>query len=31
MVLRVLEDRDQVVTLWRSLDSTCLQVAPGDF
>jgi hypothetical protein len=30
-VLCVLEDRDQVVKLWRSLDLTCLQVAPGDF
>jgi hypothetical protein len=30
-VLCVLEDRDQVVKLWRSLGLTCLQVAPGDF
>lgn len=30
-VLCVLEDRNQVVYLWRSLDLTCLQVAPGDF
>jgi len=30
-VLCVLEDRNQVVDLWRSLDLTCLQVAPGDF
>lgn len=27
----VLDDRDQVVTLWRSMGLTCLQVAPGDF
>lgn len=27
----VLDDRDQVVELWRSLGLTCLQVAPGDF
>lgn len=26
-----LDDRDQVVELWRSLGLTCLQVAPGDF
>lgn len=30
-LLCVLEDRNQVVDLWRSLDLTCLQVAPGDF
>ena len=30
-VLCVLEDREQVVKLWRSLEPTCLQVAPGDF
>ena len=30
-ILCVLEDRNQVVDLWRSLDLTCLQVAPGDF
>jgi hydroxymethylpyrimidine pyrophosphatase-like HAD family hydrolase len=30
-VLCVLDDRTQVVRLWRSLDLTCLQVAPGDF
>lgn len=30
-VLCVLDDRDQVVRLWRSLGLTCLQVAPGDF
>lgn len=27
----VLDDRDQVVELWRSLGLTCLQVAEGDF
>jgi predicted kinase len=27
----VLDDRDQVVNMWRSLGLTCLQVAPGDF
>lgn len=27
----VLDDRNQVVELWRSLGLTCLQVAPGDF
>jgi predicted kinase len=27
----VLDDRDQVVEMWRSLGLTCLQVAPGDF
>ncbi len=30
-VLFVLDDRDQVVELWRSLGLTCLQVAYGDF
>lgn len=30
-VLFVLDDRDQVVELWRSLGLTCLQVAEGDF
>ncbi len=30
-VLFVLDDRNQVVNLWRSLGLTCLQVAPGDF
>lgn len=30
-VLFVVDDRDQVVNLWRSLGLTCLQVAPGDF
>jgi hypothetical protein len=27
----VLEDRTQVVEMWRTLGLTCLQVAPGDF
>jgi len=27
----VLDDRDQVVDMWRSMGITCLQVAPGDF
>ena len=30
-VLFVLDDRDQVVQLWRSLGLTCLQVAEGNF
>ena len=30
-VLFVLEDRNQVVEMWRSEGLTCLQVAPGDF
>jgi len=30
-ILCVLDDRDQVVSMWRSLGFTCLQVAPGDF
>ncbi|MGC4175724.1 polynucleotide kinase [Demequina sp.] len=30
-VLCVLDDRDQVVAMWRSLGITCLQVAPGNF
>ncbi len=30
-VLFVLEDRDQVVKMWRELGLTCLQVAYGDF
>lgn len=30
-ILFVLDDRDQVVELWRSIGLTCLQVAPGDF
>ena len=27
----VLDDRNQVVEMWRSLGLTCLQVADGDF
>jgi hypothetical protein len=27
----VIDDRDQVVAMWRSIGLTCLQVAPGDF
>jgi hypothetical protein len=27
----VLDDRNQVVEMWRSIGLTCLQVAPGDF
>lgn len=27
----VLDDRDQVVEMWRRMGLTCLQVAPGDF
>jgi len=27
----VLDDRDQVVRMWRALGLTCVQVAPGDF
>lgn len=27
----VLDDRDQVVEMWRSIGLTCLQVAPGNF
>lgn len=27
----VLDDRDQVVDMWRAMGLTCLQVAPGDF
>lgn len=27
----VVDDRDQVVEMWRALGLTCLQVAPGDF
>jgi predicted kinase len=27
----VLDDRDQVVKMWREMGLTCLQVAPGDF
>jgi hypothetical protein len=30
-VLFVLDDRNQVVEMWRGLGLTCLQVAPGDF
>jgi predicted kinase len=30
-VLAVIDDRTQVVTMWRSLGLTCLQVANGDF
>jgi hypothetical protein len=30
-VLCVLDDRDQVVRMWRQLGLTCLQVAPGNF
>lgn len=30
-VLGVLDDRDQVVAMWRSIGLTCLQVAPGAF
>jgi hypothetical protein len=30
-VLFVLEDRDQVVRMWREINLTCLQVAYGDF
>jgi len=30
-VLFCLDDRNQVVDLWRSLGLTCFQVAPGDF
>lgn len=30
-VLLAIDDRDQVVTLWRRLGITCLQVADGDF
>ena len=30
-VLCVLDDRDQVVRMWRALGLVCLQVAPGDF
>lgn len=29
--LFVLDDRDQVVDMWRSLGLTCFQVAPGNF
>lgn len=30
-VIFAVDDRNQVVSLWRSLGITCLQVAPGDF
>lgn len=30
-VIGVLDDRTQVVNMWRSMGLTCLQVAPGDF
>ncbi|WP_232715223.1 phosphatase domain-containing protein [Gordonia metallireducens] len=30
-VIGVLDDRDRVVRMWRSLGLTCFQVAPGDF
>jgi hypothetical protein len=30
-VLFALDDRNQVVNMWRALGLTCLQVAPGDF
>lgn len=30
-VLYVLDDRNQVVDMWRELGLTCFQVAPGDF
>lgn len=30
-VLCILDDRDQVVRMWRALGLTCLQVAPGNF
>lgn len=30
-ILFVLEDRSQVVEMWRAEGLTCLQVAPGDF
>ena len=30
-VLCVLDDRDQVVRMWRAFGLVCLQVAPGDF
>lgn len=30
-VLRVYDDRNQVVEMWRSIGLTCLQVAPGNF
>ena len=30
-VIGVLDDRQQVVDMWRSMGLTCAQVAPGDF
>ncbi|WP_024794424.1 phosphatase domain-containing protein [Tomitella biformata] len=30
-VLGVLDDRDKVVAMWRSIGLVCFQVAPGDF
>jgi len=27
----VIDDRDQVVDMWRRMGLACLQVAPGDF
>ena len=30
-VIFVLDDRNQVVDMWRGMGLTCLQVAPGDF
>ena len=30
-VMFVLDDRDQVVSLWRAIGLSCFQVAPGDF
>jgi hypothetical protein len=30
-ILCVLDDRQQVVDMWREIGLTCLQVAPGDF
>ena len=30
-VLFVLDDRDQVVEMWRQMGFACLQVAPGNF
>ena len=30
-VILILDDRDRVVNMWRSLGLTCLQVEPGNF
>ncbi len=30
-LVAIFDDRDKVVTMWRSLGLTCLQVAPGNF